>query len=290
MNIDSLPRLAALEQRAARVDTPCGDGVMVWRAWGTSVAGGGGAGGRPIVLLHGGSGSWTHWARNIDALVDAGRRVWVPDLPGFGDSARPPSGGDADAIAPVVEDGLAQLFGDTACELVGFSLGALVTSLVVAANPARASRIVLVGAPALGIARPRELLLRSWAHLAPGPAQDAVVRANLAALMFGRPDAIDDFAVALQRHNVERDRMRRRRLARTDAIRRRLPALQVPLYGIWGELDALYVGELHRLEPTLREAPGFALLQIIEGAGHWVQFEAAGRFDAALALALGGPG
>ena len=192
MNIDSLPRLAALEQRADRLETPCGDGVMVWRAWGAPQAG---AAGRSLVLLHGGSGSWTHWARNIDALVDAGRRVWIPDLPGFGDSARPPSGGDADAIAPVVEDGLAQLFGDTACELVGFSLGALVTSLLVAANPARASRIVLVGAPALGIARPRELLLRSWAHLAPGPAQDAMVRANLAALMFGRPDAIDDFAV-----------------------------------------------------------------------------------------------
>ena len=84
--------------------------------------------------------------------------------------------------------------------------------------------------------------------------------------------------------------MRRRRLARTDAILRRLPAIQVPLHGIWGELDALYVGGLHRLEPTLREAPGFASLQVIEGAGHWVQFEAAERFDAALALALASPG
>ena len=287
MSVDSLPHLAALEQRADRLETPCGDGVMVWRAWGAPQAG---AADPPLVLLHGGSGSWTHWARNIDALVDAGRRVWVPDLPGFGDSARPPSGGDADAIAPVVEDGLERLFGATACELVGFSLGALVTSLVVAANPARACRIVLVGAPALGIARPTGLLLRSWAHLAPGPAQDAVVRANLAALMFARPAAIDDFVIAVQRHNVERDRMRRRRLARTDAILRRLPAIQVPLHGIWGELDALYVGGLHRLEPTLREAPGFASLQVIEGAGHWVQFEAAERFDAALALALASPG
>ena len=199
MSVDSLPHLAALEQRADRLETPCGDGVMVWRAWGAPQAG---AADPPLVLLHGGSGSWTHWARNIDALVDAGRRVWVPDLPGFGDSARPPSGGDADAIAPVVEDGLERLFGATACELVGFSLGALVTSLVVAANPARARRIVLVGAPALGIARPTGLLLRSWAHLAPGPAHDAVVRANLAALMFARPAAIDDFVIAVQRHNV----------------------------------------------------------------------------------------
>ena len=40
-----------------------------------------------MLLLHGGSGSWTHWLRNIQPLVDAGRQVLVPDLPGFGDSA-----------------------------------------------------------------------------------------------------------------------------------------------------------------------------------------------------------
>ncbi|MDB5843914.1 MAG: hydrolase-like protein, partial [Polaromonas sp.] len=54
---------------------------MVWRCWGE---------GAPVVLLHGGSGSWTHWIRNIPTLVACSRQVWAPDLPGFADSASPP--------------------------------------------------------------------------------------------------------------------------------------------------------------------------------------------------------
>lgn len=80
--VRTLNDVARLERAARRHDVPCGDGVMVWRSWGE---------GLPVVLLHGGSGSWTHWVRNITALVGAGRRAWIPDLPGFGDSARPPA-------------------------------------------------------------------------------------------------------------------------------------------------------------------------------------------------------
>src|SRR3546814_1155899 len=50
--------------------TPCGDGQMVWRLWGE---------GPPLVLLHGGSGSWTHWFRNIPALARR-YRVIAADL------------------------------------------------------------------------------------------------------------------------------------------------------------------------------------------------------------------
>jgi len=86
-------QVLALEQQARRETTPCGAGDMVWHTWGTPRDGV-----PPLVLLHGGSGSWTHWVRNIADLVDAGRELWIPDLPGFGDSASPASGGDADAL------------------------------------------------------------------------------------------------------------------------------------------------------------------------------------------------
>jgi pimeloyl-ACP methyl ester carboxylesterase len=115
--------LAALEA-AARVDrTPCETGTMVWHVWGN---------GPPVVLLHGGSGSWTHWARNIDVLVDSGRQVLVPDLPGFGDSASPPVGHDANVLPPWLEVGLHQLLGGKPVDLVGFSFGGLVAGLVAA--------------------------------------------------------------------------------------------------------------------------------------------------------------
>ncbi|MEO7150738.1 MAG: alpha/beta fold hydrolase [Burkholderiaceae bacterium] len=279
MSIDTLAQVADLERRARRIETPCGDAAMVWHTWGEADA-------APVVLLHGGSGSWTHWVRNIDALVAAGRRVWIPDLPGFGDSAPPPAGGDADAVALPVAQGLQTLLGDAVVDVVGFSFGGMVATFVAVAQPARVRRLVLVGAPALGIAVPRPILMRGWTHLTHGAARDAAIRANLAALMFADPGAIDAFAIALQEHNVDRDRLRRRRLSRTDAILRHLPQVQAQVHGIWGERDALYVGHIDRIEPVLRLAPGFASLQVIESAGHWVAFEAAPRFDAALEAAL----
>jgi len=40
------------------------------------------------VLLHGGTGSWMHWIRNVEAL-SRDMMVVVPDLPGSGESASP---------------------------------------------------------------------------------------------------------------------------------------------------------------------------------------------------------
>ena len=91
--INTLQAASALQDRAQVVHTPCGPGTLVWRVWGQ---------GRPIVMLHGGSGSWNHWVRNIDALLASGRQVIAPDLPGFGDSARPDDVSDADGQAPLL--------------------------------------------------------------------------------------------------------------------------------------------------------------------------------------------
>ncbi len=60
---------------ATCVETPCGNAGLVWHLWGQ-----GSAAHPPVVLLHGGSGSWTHWLRNIQPLVDGGRRVLAADL------------------------------------------------------------------------------------------------------------------------------------------------------------------------------------------------------------------
>ena len=61
----------------------------------------------PLVLFHGGSGSWTHWVRSIGPLLEAGHDVWAVDLPGFGDSDVPPGVSDADGMLPVLAEPLA---------------------------------------------------------------------------------------------------------------------------------------------------------------------------------------
>ena len=45
--------------------------------------------GPPLILFHGGMGSWTHWVRNIPALRER-FTVYAPDLPGCGDSISVP--------------------------------------------------------------------------------------------------------------------------------------------------------------------------------------------------------
>ncbi|MEP6966418.1 MAG: alpha/beta fold hydrolase [Polaromonas sp.] len=273
----------ALLDLATRAETPCGSGVLVWHRWGQqscepSLS--------PVVLFHGGSGSWTHWLRNILALVQSRREVLVPDLPGFGDSAAPLHGTDADAVPEPLEQGLKILLGDRACDLVGFSFGGMVAGFIAAQFPARARRLVLVGAPGLGIAPETPVRLRAWRHL-PDPARrDAVHRGNLAALMLYQPQAITELALRLHVANVLRDRMQGRSLSRTDVLARALVQVVCRADAIYGSEDALYRGRMALLEPALRQAKNFGSLRLIEAAGHWVQFEQPEAFDKALLAVL----
>lgn len=166
-----------LQALARRETTPCGDGDMVWHVWGDARPDR-----PPLVLLHGGSGSWTHWVRNIDDLLAAGRELWIPDLPGFGASASPTRGGDADALVEPLAEGLRALFGPRPCDLVGFSFGGLTAGLLLAEHPELARQLVLVGAPAMGVVPKRQFELKAWRHL-PADGQLATHRYNLAALM-----------------------------------------------------------------------------------------------------------
>ena len=121
--------------------TACGAGSMVWRVWGS---------GAPLVLLHGGAGSWRHWIRTIERFRGE-RMVVAPDLPGLGESADVPDGA-ADGGAAIVADGLAELLGDTArADLVGFSFGGAIGGMAAGPRPVRS--LTLVGSGGLGVVK-----------------------------------------------------------------------------------------------------------------------------------------
>lgn len=276
--VHGLQALHALEAAARVAHTPCGEGHVVWHLWGDT--------GPVVVLLHGGAGSWTHWLRNIGALRAAGWRVVAPDMPGFGDSATPPDGHDADVLPHWLAEGLQRLLPGEPLWLVGFSFGGLVAGLMAAAGLPGLQRLVLVGAPALSPQPMAPLPLRAWDAQPPGPRRDAVHRHNLATLMLHDAAVIDDTAVRLHAANIERDRLRRRRLMRGDLLLRTLPAVACPVNGIWGEHDVLYRGRTAVIGHALAQAPRAGSLVFIPGAGHWVQYERAEAFNAALAQAL----
>jgi pimeloyl-ACP methyl ester carboxylesterase len=278
-------RLASGQCVTTTVDGPC---RIVWHDW--PPAGQGAARRRPVVLLHGGGGSWTHWARNILPLADSGRRVLAVDLPGMGQSGLPPGGTDADALVEPLAAGLQALLDGERADVAGFSFGGMTAGLLLAAHPELAARLVLVGAPAMGVTPERQFQLKGWRHLPTAGEQAAIHRHNLGELMLHDHGLIDGLALQLHIANVPRDRMPRRRLARTDILARLLPRLRCPVHAIYGEHDALYRQYIHQLEDAFAAAAAdFRGLKLIEGAGHWVQFEAPEAFDAALLAALDSP-
>ncbi len=276
--IDALPPIArAMLSQAREHVTQHAGARTVWHLWGEDA-------GEPVVLLHGGSGSWTHWIRNIEALVQSGRRVLVPDMPGFGDSEVPPGARDADALVAPLVAGLRDLLGARAFDLVGFSFGALVGGLLAAASHDGLRRFVAVGAPLLPLpARPARLL--EWRHLDEAGARE-VHRANLQAMMLHRPESVTALAIDLHRAHVALDRLRRRRLARTDTLARALAQVTCPLVAIYGEHDVLYRDRLPQVETLLDGLPALRWRTPIADAGHWVQFEEPQAFDRELARAL----
>jgi 2-hydroxy-6-oxonona-2,4-dienedioate hydrolase len=258
---------------AERTEMPCGDGAIVWRSWGH---------GPPLVLLHGGYGSWTHWVRNVLPLSRQ-FRVIAPDLPGLGESATPPEPWTAEGLAAIIVTGIEAVVrrGDE-LRLAGFSFGGVIGGNVAAQLGDRLRDFVVVGSNGLGLERSPTPLKRVPPD-AGVEEEFAIHRYNLNQLMIADPAKIDELALYLQKINHARARMRSRRFSRSDALAQALPKVRGRLDGIWGERDATAYPHLDERARILRSVQPAARFAVVPGAGHWVQFEAADRFNALLA-------
>jgi len=265
--------VAGIAAEAERIETPCGDGAMVWRCWG---------GGPPLVLLHGGYGSWMHWIRNVLPLSRQ-FRVIAPDLPGLGESATPPEPWTAQGLAAIIVAGLdIVLARGVALHLAGFSFGGVIGGNVAAQLGDRVRGFTVVGSNGLGLERSPTPLKRVPPE-ADEAEEFATHRYNLNQLMIADPDKIDELALYLQKTNHARARMRSRRFSRSGALVEALPRITARLDGIWGERDATAYPHLDERARILRSFQPKARFVVVPGAGHWVQFEAADRFNALIA-------
>lgn len=262
-----------IESSAARELTPCAGGSMVWRIWGD---------GRPLVLLHGASGSWTHWIRNILPLSQH-FRVLVPDLPGFGDSDMPPEPHTAEALAGLVGLGLDVLVAPSEkIDVAGFSFGGIVGGLVAAGLGDRVRTIVLLGAGGLGLRRAELPLLRRIDSAMNADEIRAAHRENLRLLMIAKPQAVDDLAVYLQMENVRRTRFKSGSIPSSDVLLRALPEIRARIAGIWGEHDAFARSRVEDRRQVLASVQQDLDFRVIKGAGHWAAYEASDEVNAAL--------
>ncbi|MGH7034265.1 MAG: alpha/beta fold hydrolase [Stellaceae bacterium] len=266
--------VARIEARSRRIETPCGAGSMAWRLWGS---------GKPLVLLHGGYGSWTHWLRNVESL-GARYAVIAPDLPGLGDSAAPMPPHNAEALAAILATGLDRVMpGPAPLAMAGFSFGAVIGGHVAALMGERIASFLMIGAAGLGLPRPPRADLR---RVEPGMSRAAIIatqRHNLAQLMFGDASRIDALAVYLQDENTRRARLDSRPIAFTDTLIRALPRAAARLGAIWGEKDSTCVPYIEQKFSVLRTIQPHCFCDIVPDAGHWVQWEQAAAFEALLA-------
>lgn len=257
----------SIEAKAFRQQTEFEGGRMVWRRWGH---------GALVVLLHGASGSWTHWLRNIPAVAEH-CTVLAPDLPGFGDSDDLPEPHTAERLAEAVTAGLDELVPAPApFGLAAFSFGSIVGGLVAARLGTRVRRLVLIGAGGLGL--PIEATTLRLQRVTPGMKEAEtreVYRANLRLLMLADPAAADDLAVDVQMDNVRRTRFKSGDIPGSDVLLRALPAIRAPLTALWGERDAFVAPRHDARRRAVTAAHPAADVRVLSGAGHWAIYEAA---------------
>jgi pimeloyl-ACP methyl ester carboxylesterase len=269
--------IAAVAAKSERRTTPSGQGDLVWRIWGR---------GEPLVLLHGGTGSWLHWIRNVENLA-RDFQVIVPDIPGSGESASPEPPITADRIAASMLAGLEQIIGGgTSFAIAGFSMGGMISSHIAHHAGARARCLVLVGSAGMLVPRPAMEPLVSWRRLPTEDARRAAHKRNLEILMLHDPRNVDELAVQIQTTNAAHARVRGKHVAPSAALARCLQGFSGRLGGIWGEHDATAAPHFAERRQFLQQIEPAASFAIIPDVGHWVQYEAPAPFNAALRAAV----
>ena len=239
----------------------------------------------PLILLHGGYGSWRHWIHTIPDF-EGRYRLILPDTPGLGDSDDAPEA-TPEGIAAVIDAGLETLLqpGEKP-DLVGFSFGAMIAGHVARRRSRPLRSLTLVGSGALGAKRSNIMLLRPEPGMSAAELRE-MSRANLGALMIADPARIDALAIAIQQANVATARVKSRRFATSGSLMEALRHSRPEQFNaIWGERDAIAAGNFAALEALLRAQHPDVRFAVIPDAGHWVAYEAPAAFNRLLASLL----
>jgi 2-hydroxy-6-oxonona-2,4-dienedioate hydrolase len=236
--------------------------------------------GAPLVLLHGGMGSWNHWSRNIDALAQR-FTVHALDMPGYGDSPSVDREMPEDDYGNRVGEAIDVLAGGRPVALAGFSFGGIMAAIVAAAMGPRIRALSMLGPGGFGKSGKLEMK-KIPADAAGTGAVREVLRYNLQVMMLADPASVTEEAVDLHYANVRRTRFDGRRVSLSHRITELLGRIACPVQVIWGARDALPTPDVQARVDVVRKAMPAARVDVIPGAGHWVQYEAPEAVNRAL--------
>jgi len=225
--------------------------------------------GRPVVMVHGLGGRAEDWEKLAPYLRKAGYRVYLPDLPGFGQSERPTNFSYSVTDQSKIVVGFLDALGLKQVDLGGWSMGGWIVQLVAANNPERVSRLMLFDTAGLHV-KPE------WDTKLFTPISPAEIE-KLDKLLMPHPPRLPNFVARdIMRVSREHAWVMRRSLdtmlqgrETTDSL---LPHLKMPVLIVWGEVDQitpLSEGKnIHKLIPQSQ-------MDVVAGCGHLAPNECA---------------
>ena len=215
-----------------------------------------------VVLVHGLGGRAEDWRNLAPYLSKAGYRVYLPDLPGYGQSENPAGFSYSVPDEAGVVVGFFDALGLKQVDLGGWSMGGWIVQRVAADRPERVRKLMLFDSAGLA-------LKPDWNTdlFTPATANEL---SQLDELLMPHPPNVPDFvATDILRHSKQHAWVIRRALASMltgrDATDRLLPDLKMPVLIVWGELDRITpINEGARMHKLIAGSQ----LEVIPGCGH----------------------
>ena len=224
-----------------------------------------------VVLVHGLGGRADDWQKLAPQLARAGYRVYLPDLPGYGESEKPANFSYSVSDEARIVAGFFDALGLKQVDLGGWSMGGWIVQLVAAEHPERIRRLVLFDSAGLYVKPDWDTRLFTPTSVEELDKFDALLMPSPPHL----PGFIaDDLLRNSQQHAWIIRRALDAMLTGHDTTDRLLPTLKMPVLIVWGEVDRitpLSEGKtIHRLIPQSQ-------LTVISGCGHLAPNECANQ-------------
>lgn len=259
--------LSAIEKNCNKVLIKSKDSKVCWRSWGK---------GKPLILLHGGYGSWAHWIKQAIPF-SKNYNVLIPDMPGFGESEDLTLPHTPEKISANIAETLLKLISPEETPIIcGFSFGGLIAghlSYNLIERDLNPEKLILVGPGGLGAKRGE---MRNMIPRHSKMSEEEIYQAhkiNLEILMMHDATKVDDWSVHIQKQNTDAHRIKSRPISSTDTLARILEKQDVPLFLLWGEKDASVGVYLEDRMSILRDINSKVRFHVEYNLGHWIMYE-----------------